>query len=82
MRDLDPRVENGASVLVRDLRRHMPPEYRTHASFDAAVLGLAEEGTVVLHRHDHPLILTEAERDELIRDPEAGTLFTSLALRV
>jgi hypothetical protein len=82
MRDLDPGVENGATVLIRDLRRHMPPEYRTHASFDPAVMGLAEEEKVVLHRHDHPFILTDAERDELVRDPEAGTYFTSLALRV
>jgi hypothetical protein len=81
MRDLDPAVQSGASVLLRDLRRHMPPEYRQHETFDAAVIRLAEQGRVVLHRHDQPSLLTAEERDELVRD-ESGTYFTSIAHRV
>jgi hypothetical protein len=81
MRDLDPAVQSGASVLLRDLRRHMPPEYRQHETFDAAVIRLAEDGRVVLHRHDQPSYLTDAERDELVRD-QSGTYFTSIAHRV
>ncbi len=82
MRDLDPAVETGATVLIRDLRRHMPAEYRGHESFDPAVLHLAEEGKIVLHRYEHPATLTDEERNELVRDQETGTYFTSLAHRV
>jgi hypothetical protein len=81
MRDLDPAVQTGASVLLRDLRRHMPAEYRQHDTFDAAVIRLAEQGRVVLHRHDYPAMLTDVELDELVRD-ESGTYFTSISHRV
>ncbi len=81
MRDLDSAADQGASVLLRDLRRHMPAEYRRHETFDAAVIGLAEQERIVLHRHDQPSCLTDAERDELVRD-EAGTFYISLAKRV
>lgn len=81
MYDLDPAVREGATVLLRDLRRHMPAEYRRHEAFDPAVIRLAEEGRVVLHRHDQPSFLTDTERDELVRDG-AGTYFTSIAHRV
>jgi hypothetical protein len=81
MHDLNSAIEQGASVLLRDLWRLMPPEYRRHETFDAAVLRLADEGRIVLHRHDQPSILTDAERNELVRD-EAGTYYTSIAQRV
>lgn len=81
MRDLDSAAEQGASVLLRDLRRNMPAEYRRRETFDAAVIGLAEQERVVLHRHDQPSCLTDAERDELVRDG-AGTFYISLAKRV
>jgi hypothetical protein len=81
MRDLDTVVEHGATVLLRDLRRNMPAEYGRHETFDTAVMRLAEQGRVVLHRHDQPSLLTDAERDELVRD-EAGTYYTSIGLRV
>jgi hypothetical protein len=82
MRDLDPAVETGATVLIRDLRRHMPAEYREHMLFDAAVMRLAEEGRIVLHRHDQPGFMSESQLDELVRDSETGTYFTSLAHRM
>jgi hypothetical protein len=81
MRDLDPAVERGATVLLRDLRLNMPQEYGRHETFDGAVIRLAEAGRVVLHRHDHPAMLTDAERDELVRD-QAGTYYTSIGRRV
>jgi hypothetical protein len=81
MRDLEPAVSTGASVLIRDLRRNMPHEYQQHETFDVAVIRLAEQGRVVLHRHDQPSFLTDQERDELVRD-EAGTYFTAIAHRV
>jgi SPP1 gp7 family putative phage head morphogenesis protein len=82
MRRLDPSVASGATVLLRDLRRNAPPQYRDKAAFDAAILRLAEEGQVVLHRHDHPSLLTPAQRDELVYDPESGNYFTSIGHRV
>lgn len=81
MLDLDPAVQTGASVLLHNLRSYMPAEYRRHETFDAAVIRLAEQGRVVLHRHDQPSILTDAERDELVRDG-LGTYYTSIAHRV
>lgn len=81
MRDLNAAVDQGATVLLRDLRRHMPPEYRSHEAFDAAVIRLAEQEKIVLHRHDQPSFLTDAERDELVRDAN-GTYFTAIAQRV
>jgi hypothetical protein len=81
MRDLDSAVEYGASVLLRDLRRHMPGEYHGHDTFDVAVLRLADQDRIVLHRDDQPACLTDAERDELVRDEE-GTYYVSIAKRV
>jgi hypothetical protein len=81
MRDLDPSVEGGATVSLRDLRRHMPAEYGRHETFDVTVIRLAEQDRVVLHRHDQPSLLTDAERNELVRDG-AGHYYTSIGLRV
>ena len=81
MRDLNAAVDQGDTVLLRDLRRHMPPEYRSHEAFDAAVIRLAEQERIVLHRHDQVSFLTDAERDELVRD-QNGTYFTAIAQRV
>ena len=81
MHDLDSAVDHGASVLLRDLRKHMPAVYRGHDTFDTAVLRLADQDRIVLHRDDHPAGLTEAERDELVRD-ENGTYYISIARRV
>ena len=81
MHDLNAAVDQGATVLLRDLRRHMPPEYRSHEAFDAAVIRLAEQERIVLHRHDQVSFLTDAERDELVRD-QNGTYFTAIAQRV
>ena len=39
----------------------MPEEYRRHETFDTAVLNLAEQERIVLHRHDQPSYLTDAD---------------------
>lgn len=40
------------------------------ARFDEAVLGLSRKGTVVLHEHDAPSLLTEERRNDLVADQE------------
>jgi hypothetical protein len=81
MYDLNSAVDQGATVILRDLRRHMPAEYRGHETFDPAIIQLAEQERIVLHRHDQPSFLTDSERDELVRDAN-GTYFTAIAQRV
>jgi hypothetical protein len=81
MRDLETAEQPGARVPLRDLRRNMPAEYRQRDTFDSAVIRLFKQGRVDLNRHDEPELLTEAERDELVRDP-SGTYFASIANRL
>jgi hypothetical protein len=81
MHDLEPNVNRGAPVLLSDLRRHMPREYQQHETFDQAVLDLAEREVVILHCHDQPSFLSDAEREELVRD-DAGTYYAVIAQRV
>ncbi len=50
------------------------------ATFDATALQLSREGSVTLHRHDHPASLTEAERTELVSD-DRGSFFIGVAPR-
>jgi hypothetical protein len=81
MADVEPNVAEGAPVSLRELRRHMPTEYQSHHAFDQAVLRLAREDKIVVHRHDQPHHLLEEERDELVRD-ENGNFYTTIAQRV
>jgi hypothetical protein len=48
--------------------------------FDRAVLELARQGRLSLHRHDFPSSLSPAERDELVTDG-AGAYYVGMALR-
>lgn len=50
------------------------------ATFDSIVLQLSREGSVTLHRHDHPASLTAAERAELVCD-DRGSFFIGIAPR-
>ncbi|MDQ2643147.1 MAG: hypothetical protein M3020_04990 [Myxococcota bacterium] len=50
------------------------------ATFDATALQLSRDGSVTLHRHDHPASLTEAERAELVSD-DRGSFFIGVAPR-
>lgn len=77
MKRIEPAAENGALVPARDLRRAANIE---KTRFDHAVLDLARQGRVMLHRHDFAAGLSEAERDELVTDGR-GTYYVGMALR-
>ena len=77
MRSIEPAADNGALVAARELRRVARLD-KPH--FDRAVLDLARQGRVMLHRHDFAGGLSAAERDELVTDG-AGTYYVGMALR-
>jgi hypothetical protein len=77
MRRIEPGADRGALVGSRDLRRVAKLD---KPLFDRAVLELARQGRVSLHRHDYATSLTAAERDELVTDG-AGTYYVGVALR-
>jgi hypothetical protein len=69
---------DGQTVLLRDLRRQMP--HLKGKAFDAAVLDMAEQGKVFLHRFDQPGALSPKERAQLVQD-EDGVYYGSVAVR-
>ncbi|MBS0263612.1 MAG: hypothetical protein JSS02_16845 [Planctomycetes bacterium] len=77
IRRLEPRANQGAVVAARDLR---PASGLDKVTFDRAVLDLARQGRLSLHRHDFVASLTSAARDELVTDG-AGTYYVGMALR-
>ena len=77
MRQIEPGAERGALVASRELRRAANSD---KADFDRAVLDLARQGRLMLHRHDHASGLSSSERDELVTDG-AGTYYVGMALR-
>jgi len=77
IRRLEPGADRGALVGARDLRRAAQME---KAQFDQAVLDLAREGRLSLHRHDYPTSLSPEERDNLIADGH-GTFYVGVALK-
>lgn len=74
LRVLASREPTGALLSVRALRRlcSLP---KTH--FDKSVLRLSRAGRVVLHHHDFPASLPEADRAELIED-ERGIYYVGI----
>ena len=77
MKRIEPAAENGALVAARELRRAANLE---KPQFDQAVLDLARQGRLMLHRHDFAAGLSTSERDELVTDG-AGTYYVGMALR-
>ena len=77
MRGIEPAADCGALVAARELRRATKLD---KSQFDRAVLELARQGRLMLHRHDFAGGLTSAERDELVTDG-AGTYYVGMALR-
>ncbi|WP_156339087.1 hypothetical protein [Chondromyces crocatus] len=74
---LAAREPPGALLSLRTLRALQTlPKQR----FDEAVLRLSESGRVVLHHHDFPASLTEAEREELVLDTH-GVHYLGIAPR-
>ena len=68
MTRIEPAAAAGALVSLRDLWRSMKQDVPDKASFDRAVLRLAEQGRTALHHHDFPSSLTQQERDEMVFD--------------
>lgn len=77
MRHIEPAADRGALVTFRELRR--AAQLEKHA-FDAAVLDLARQGRLMLHRHDHPAGLSPQDRDQLVTDG-AGNYYVGAAMR-
>uniref|UniRef100_A0A7C4QT64 Uncharacterized protein n=1 Tax=Schlesneria paludicola TaxID=360056 RepID=A0A7C4QT64_9PLAN len=77
MRHIEPAADRGAFVAARDLRRCAAID---KLDFDRAVLELARQGRLMLHRHDFPAGLTAAEREELVTDG-SGNYYVGMALR-
>ena len=80
MVDTVPAAANGALVSLRDLRRSMDSQNVDKSSFDQAVLRLADQGKVALHRHDYPAGLSSEDRAELVTDA-TGDFYVGIALR-
>lgn len=68
----DPASAGGAPIPLRNLRRALAFQFPEKAAFDQAVLALAREGVMALHRYDYPAGLTDDERDELVSDGQGG----------
>jgi len=71
-------VANGATISLSELRRSLASESSVKSSFDQAVLRMAEQGTIVLHRHDYAASLSRRERDALVSD-DRGNYFIGVS---
>ena len=80
MVEVVPAAVNGALVSLRDLRRSMDFQNVDKSAFDQAVLRLADQGKVALHRHDFPAGLSTEDRAELVTDA-TGDFYVGIALR-
>lgn len=77
MRRLVEREGSGSLIPIRKLRGSLElPKSR----FDAAVLQLYADNTVILHHHDYVGNLSDAERNELVLDKH-GNHYIGVALR-
>lgn len=77
VRELVAYEGNGALIPIRRLRAATGLGKN---AFDAAVLALRSDDTVILHHHDFVGSLDEAERAELVRDAY-GNHYVGIALR-
>ncbi|MEP7342943.1 MAG: hypothetical protein ABI977_34770 [Acidobacteriota bacterium] len=78
MASIEPAAATGALVSLSELRRAVAAEIPEKTSFDQAVRRLAEQGFVVLARHDYPAGLSPQERDESVSD-EQGNYFIGIS---
>jgi hypothetical protein len=80
MTQIEPAAPTGAVVSLRDLRKALEFILQDKPSFDRAILALAEEGRVELHRQQQPDSLSESEKAELVVDRE-GNHYVSITWR-
>ncbi len=80
MTQIEPAAPSGALVYIKDLRRLMESFIPDKQAFDQAILNLARQGRVALHRHDFPASLSEQERGHLVRD-DRGNFYVGIAVR-
>ncbi len=66
---LDPKALHQAPIWIPDLRQYLK---LPKATFDRAILALAERGKVFLNRHAHPAQMTDAEKETMIPDGQEG----------
>jgi hypothetical protein len=76
-----PAAANGALVSLSDLRRSMEFQDLDKTAFDQAVLHLAGQGRVALHRHDFPASLSDEEKAEMVPDGRGG-YYIGIAQRI
>lgn len=75
---VQPEAGAGALVPLRALR--YAAGMTNDRGFDAAIMQLANDGRVWLHRHVHPYRLKETDKKELVTDG-AGNYYVGLVIR-
>lgn len=75
--EINPRVAHGDMVLVAELRGRFDFQ-ADKDEFDKALLRLAGQRRIALHRFDRPWLISETERDQLVRDDE-GHFYNTLS---
>ncbi len=78
MMDVNPSVEFGDLVSIRELRERLDNSL-DKASFDQAILDLFSQQRVALHRDDYALTKSESEREVLVHDGH-GKYFNVVSL--
>ena len=81
MTSLKPAADQGALVYIPDLRRALLDTFPDKASFDRAILDLAELEKIQLQSHSLPAELTEAEKTAMI-DNGRGSYFMAIGIRM
>ena len=77
---LNPSAATGAPVQLSQLRHALRPEIADKDIFDQAILLLAEQGRVAVHRQDYVGGLSQEELAALVSDGR-GNYFTGIALK-
>ncbi|HEV3162918.1 MAG TPA: hypothetical protein VGZ22_02675 [Isosphaeraceae bacterium] len=67
-----PQATGGALVPLSELRKAVEFPLADKAEFDAAILRLADRGSVNLHHHDYPGGLSDNERAGMVSDGRGG----------
>jgi hypothetical protein len=81
MTSLKPAAAQGALVYIPDLRRALLDIFPDKASFDRAILDLAELEKIQLQSHSLPAEMTEAEKTAMI-DNGRGSYFMAIGIRM